>query len=87
MGFVLNIKFWEKYYNTPFWYFVKEGWSDQNMEFKKKLKQIAIKLKLRTVEHENILYFAIFPDIDEVEEALLNKITGIIQNIIRQINE
>ena len=87
MGFTFNIKFWEKYYNTPFWYYVKEGWNDQNVEFKKKLNQIAIKLKLRTVEHENILYFAIFPDIDEVEEILLDKITKIIQNIIKEISE
>jgi hypothetical protein len=39
------------------------------------------------MEYENILYFAIFPDIDEVEEVLLNKITDIVQNIINQINE
>ena len=87
MGFSLNMKFWEKYYDTPFWYFIKEGWNEQNVEFKKKLSQIAIKLKLRTIEYENILYFAIFPDIDEVEEVLLNKITDIIQNIIKEINE
>jgi len=87
MGFVLNMKFWEKYYDTPFWYFIKEGWNDQTVEFKKKLNQIAIKQKLRTMEYENILYFAIFPDIDEVEEVLLNKITDIIQNIIKQISE
>jgi hypothetical protein len=86
MGFIFNTKFWEKYYNTPFWYFIKEGWNDQNIEFKKKLNQIAIKLKLRTIEHENILYFAIFPEIDEIEEVLLNKITNIIQEIIKEIN-
>jgi hypothetical protein len=86
MGFVLNMKFWEKYYDTPFWYFVKEGWYEQSVEFKKKLSQIAIKLKLRTIEYENILYFAIFPDVDEVEEVLLNKVVNIIQNIIMEIN-
>ena len=87
MGFVLNMKFWEKYYDTPFWYYIKEGWNDQTVDFKKKLNQIAIKLKLRTIEYENILYFAIFPDIDEVEEILLDKITNLIKNIIKEINE
>jgi len=87
MGFIFNMKFWEKYYNTPFWYYVKEGWNEQSVEFKKKLNQIAIKLKLRTIEYENILYFAIFPDVDEVEEIILNKITNIIQNIIKEISE
>lgn len=84
MGFVLNMKFWEKHYNTPFW-FVKEGWNDQSVEFKNKINQIAIKLKLRTIEHEKILYFAIFPDTDEIEEILLNKITNILQNIIKEL--
>ena len=87
MGFILNMKFWEKYYDTPFWYYIKEGWNDQTVVFKKKLKQIAIKLKLRTVEYENILYFAIFPDINEVEEILLNNIVKIIQIIIKEISE
>jgi len=85
MGFILNIKFWEKYHNTPFWFFVKEGWNDQSIEFKKKLIQIAIKLKIRSIEHENILYFAIFPEIDEMEEVLIIKITDIIQNIIKEL--
>lgn len=87
MGFILNMKFWEKQYNTPFWFLVKEGWNDQSIEFKKKLNQIAVKLKLRTIEHEKILYFAIFPDIDEVEDVLLNKITNILQKIIKEISE
>ena len=86
MAFSINMKFWEKYYNTPFWFYVKEEWNDQSIEFKKKLKQIAIKLKLRTIEHENILYFAIFPDIDEIEEVLTIRITDIIQNIIKEIS-
>jgi len=87
MGFVLNMKFWEKQYNTPFWFFVKEEWNDQSIEFKRKLNQIAIKLKLRTIEQENTLYFAIFPNIDEIEDVLLNKITDIIQKIIKEISE
>jgi hypothetical protein len=87
MGFVLNMKYWERYYSTPFWYFVKEGWNDQNVEFKKKLKQIAIKLRIRTIEHDNILYFAIFPDIDEVEDILVNNITSTLQKVIKEICE
>jgi hypothetical protein len=85
MGFILNMKFWEKYYSTPFWYYIKEGWNDQSAEFKRKLNQIAIKLKLRTIESDNLLYFALFPEIDEVEDIVLEKITKIVQNIIEEV--
>jgi len=45
-------------------------------------------LKLLDIDNiRNILYFAIFPDIDEIEEVLLNNVTNIIQKIIKELSE
>jgi hypothetical protein len=77
----LHFLFWQKIADTPFWIAIKPEWNKpQPVDFRDKLKKISAKTNIKIYENDfnDLLYFALKPKLNEVEDV-------VIDDIVRQI--
>jgi hypothetical protein len=83
----LHFSFWQKIADTPFWIAINTEWSkSQPVDFKDKLKKISAKtnIKLYGNDVNNLLYFALKPKLNGVEDVVIDDIA---RQIIVIMNE
>ena len=84
----INMKMWELYADTPFWYTVKYGGNtwDQPQELKIRLKEISLKYGFNIYQNtNNDLSIAIYPKTNEVEDIVINDIVNKIMMIMNDL--
>jgi len=84
----LHFIFWKTLADTPFWLAIKEDWGKpQSTELRNKLKIISNKTNIKIYENNmnDLLYFAIKPKINEVEEVVINDIANQIIIIMKEL--
>ena len=84
----LHFIFWKTIADTPFWLTIREDWEKpQSYEFKNKLKSISNKTNIRIYENNNndLLYFALKPKINEIEDGVITDIVNKIILIMKEI--
>jgi len=84
----LHFLFWKKIADTPFWIAINTEWSKpQPIDFRDKLKKISIKLGIKIYENDSnpLLYFALKPKLNEVEDVVINDIAKQIIMIIKEL--
>jgi ribosome-associated translation inhibitor RaiA len=77
----LHFSFWQKIADTPFWIAIRPEWEKpQPVDFRDKLKKISAKTNIKIYENDfnDLLYFALKPKLNEVEDV-------VIDDIVRQI--
>jgi len=84
----LNFKYWEVNGTTPFWFSVRENakptWT-QSKELHNKLIEIGTKLGLRYYEIDKVIYFALVPCTDAVEEVVVYDIVNSIMKVLGEL--
>jgi hypothetical protein len=88
----LNMKSWERFADTPFWFTVKYTTNgpnfEQPIELKNRLKEISSKLNIRLFPNSNNdLSFAIQLPTNEVEDVVIADITNHIILIMNALKE
>ena len=84
----LHFIFWKTLADTPFWLAIKEDWGKpQSSELKNKLKIISNKTNIKIYKNDmnDLLYFAIKPKINEVEEEVIKGIAEQIKTIMKEL--
>ena len=84
----LQFPFWQKIADTPFWIAINTEWSKpQPIDFKDKLKKISIKIGIKLYENDSndLLYFALRPKINEIEEVVINDLSNQIIMIMNEL--
>jgi len=87
----LHFKLWQNIADTPFWFAIKQDWGNkpQAPEFRNKLKLISNKTKIKIYENDinNLLYFALKPKTNEVEDVVVIDLANKIINIMKELQE
>jgi hypothetical protein len=83
----LHFSFWQKIADTPFWIAIRPEWSKpQPIDFRDKLKKLSAKTNIKIYENDfnDLLYFALKPKLNEIEDVV---VTDIANQIIMIMNE
>lgn len=87
---ILEVHFllWKNLADTPFWVSIKEDWyKPQTIEFTNRLKQVSADTNIKIYEtgFNDLLYFALKPKINEVEDIVVDDISDKIIKIIEAL--
>ena len=84
----LQFPFWQKIADTPFWIAINTEWNKpQPTDFRDKLKKISIKIGINLYENDSndLLYFALRPKLNEVEEVVIKDLSNQIKIIMNEL--
>jgi len=84
----LHFILWKTITDTPFWLVIKEDWEKpQSSEFKNKLKKISATTNIKIYENDtnDLLYFALKPKLNEVEDVVITDLANQIILIMKEL--